>query len=111
MSNLNITADNHYTLKLVYKDADGFPIDLSGASAVFVLRRSMYSEVLIQRDADIEGVIGEININLVPDDTANILEDVNEETFIYGIQLTDANGIKRLIAQGKAVIQQNIVRV
>jgi len=111
MSNLNITADNHYTLKLVYKDVDGFPIDLSGATAVFVLRRSMYTDALINREAVINAAAGEIEINILPEDTADVLDQVNEETFIYGIQLTTADGTKRLITQGNAVIQQNVARV
>ena len=110
MSNLSITADNHYILKLVYKDGDGFPVDLSGASALFVLRRSMYSPILIERAADIKGSTGEISLTLVPEDTSGILDDVLEETFIYGVQLTQADGIKTMIVTGEAVINQNIIR-
>jgi len=110
MSRLTITADNHYILKLVYKDGDGFPVDLSGASAKFVLRRSMYSPVLIERGAVISGPEGEIKIALVPADTADVLDNVLEETFIYGVQLIQSDGIKTNIVDGEAVIQQNIVR-
>lgn len=110
MSRLTITADNHYILKLVYKDSDGFPVNLSGATAKFVLRRSMYSPVLITRDATINGASGEITVTVVPADTANILDNVLEETFIYGVQLTQADGTKTNIVDGEAVIQQNIVR-
>lgn len=110
MSNLSITADNHYILKLVYKDGDGFPIDLTGASAVFVLRRSMYSPVVIHKDAGINAEEGEIIFTILPEETADLLNDDIEETFIYGVQLTQVNGLKTNIAGGKAVIVQNVVR-
>lgn len=110
MARLNITADNHYTLKLVYKDAEGFPIDITGASAKFVLRRSMYSPIVVNRAADIVGNTGEISVTLVPADTASLLDDVIEEQFVYGVELTLADGTRRVILNGEAILEQNIAR-
>jgi len=110
MARLNITADNHYTLKLVYKDADGFPIDLTGASAKFVLRRSMYSPIVVNQEAVITGTTGEIAITLPPAATATLLDNVIEEQFVYGVELTQADDTRRVIVDGEAVVKQNITR-
>lgn len=111
MTRLTITADNDYTLNMVYKDHAGYAINLDGATAKFVMRRSMYSPVLINRDAVITGETGEISINLTPADTVDLLDNVIEEQFIFGVSLTKADGTKTTIASGEVFLQQNIARV
>jgi len=110
MTRLTITADNHYTLNMVYKDESGYAINLDGATAKFVMRRSMYSPVLINRSATITGEAGGITIELVPADTIDLLDNVIEEQFVYGISLVQADGTKTIIASGEVSLQQNIAR-
>ena len=110
MTRLTITADNHYTLNLVYKDESGYAINLDGATAKFVMRRSMYSPVLINRSAVITGGTGEISIELTPADTVGLLDNVIEEQFVFGVSLTQADGTKTVIASGEVSLQQNIAR-
>jgi len=110
MTTLTITADNHYTLNMVYKDEAGYVINLDGATAKFVMRRSMYSPVLINRIAVITGETGSILIELTPADTAELLDKVIEEQFVFGVSLTQADGTKTVITSGEVSLQQNIAR-
>ena len=110
MTTLTITAGNHFTFKMVYKDESGYAINLDGATAKFVMRRSMYAPVLINRSAVIIGGTGEINVALIPTDTVGLLDDVLEEQFVFGVSLTQLNGTKTIIVSGEVTLKQNIAR-
>ena len=110
MTRLTITADNHYTLNMLYKDAEGYAINIDGATARFVMRRSMYSPTLIDRSAVITGNTGGIDIALTPDDTRDILDNVVEEQFVFAVSLIQADETKTTIASGEVTLQQNIAR-
>ena len=110
MTRLTITADNHYTLNMLYKDAEGYAINIDGATARFVMRRSMYSPTLIDRSAVITGDTGGIDIALTPDDTRDILDNVVEEQFVFAVSLIQADETKTTIASGEVTLQQNIAR-
>lgn len=111
MKTLTITADNNYTLKLVYKDEAGWPIDITGATAEFVMRRSMYSPELIRKQASINGTEGKVVFELEPTDTGLLLDNTNEEKFIYAAQLEMADGKKVTLATGDVILKQNIARI
>ena len=110
MTRLTITADNHYTLNMLYKDAEGYAINIDDATARFVMRRSMYSPILIDRAAVITGDVGAIDITLTPDDTQNILDNVVEEQFVFAVSLIQSDETKTIIASGEVTLQQNIAR-
>ena len=110
MTRLTITADNHYTLNMLYKDAEGYAINIDGAAARFVMRRSMYSPILIDRSAVITGETGGVDITLTPDDTRNILDNVVEEQFVFAVSLIQSDETKTIIASGEVTLQQNIAR-
>tara|TARA_B110000211_G_scaffold188415_2_gene214295 strand:+ start:252 stop:653 length:402 start_codon:yes stop_codon:yes gene_type:complete len=110
MTRLTITADNHYTLNMLYKDAEGYAINIDDATARFVMRRSMYSPILIDRAAVITGDEGAIDITLTPDDTQNILDNVVEEQFVFAVSLIQSDETKTIIASGEVTLQQNIAR-
>lgn len=107
---LAITADNHFTLKLTYSDSDGQPINLTNATARFMLRRSMYSPTLIEKSLIIDAATSELTLVIPPEDTKDILDDVVAENFIYGIQLTLEDGTTTILLDGDAEITQSIVR-
>lgn len=110
MTRLTITADNHYTLNMIYKDEAGYVINLDDATARFVMRRSMYSPVLIDRAAVIAGNEGKVSIELTPSDTIDLLDNVIEEQFVFAVSLTQAEGTKTIMASGEVTLQQNIAR-
>lgn len=107
---ITITADNHYSLKLTYTDSEGQLIDLTNATARFVLRRSMYSPVLIDVPLQIDESTSTLAVNLIPDDTRGLLDNVVSEDFIFGVQLVLGDGTTSQLLTGKAEIQQAIVR-
>lgn len=110
MSNLYIKAGKNYTLKLVYKDCDGFIVDITGASARIMMRRSMASDALVDVSANIDGPAGEIVFEFEPSDTANVLGDSVEDKLLYDVSLTLNDGKEFIILEGVALIRQSITR-
>lgn len=110
MSNLYLKANKDNYIELTYKDCDGFVIDITGASARMMMRRSMYSDPIIDVTASIIGNTGSIIFDLSPSDTAGILDAYPEEKLIYDVELTLANGKKRVILEGVATLRESVTR-
>jgi hypothetical protein len=89
MSPLNkIYTHTDYPLVLIYKDAQGAVINLAGASAEFMISRTVYSTPVITVAATINGPEGKITFGITPTDTALVLDDKDSEKFICGAVLT-----------------------
>jgi hypothetical protein len=110
MSDLEIKAGKDYALKLIYKDSDGIVIDITGASARMMVRRSMYATVDITKTATIDGPLGEIVFDFVPADTTSLLSNINEENYVYDVELSLADTRKFIILTGELVIKQSVTR-
>lgn len=110
MANLYIKAGKNYTLKLVYKDCDGFVVNITGASAKLVMRKSMYSDLLVSVDAMIDGPTGEIVFEVEPSHTLNILGDNIEDKLLYEANLTLQNGKEICVLEGIALVRQSLDR-
>jgi hypothetical protein len=102
--------NSHYPLKLVYKDNDGVPIDLTGYSAELMVRKSIFSEPLITKQADIDGPNGTITFTIAPEDTNGILGDESEASFLLGAVLKDQSEQITPLLQTQIEIHENIVR-
>ena len=112
MTQLAIKAGKNSTVKLVYRDADGIIIDLTGATARLVARQGFYTDVLLEKAAVIDGANGEIKFNFIPSDTANILENEQEKRILKcDVELTKANGdIVDLFEECFLKVSQSIAR-
>lgn len=109
MVTLTIKAGKHYTLKLVYKDADGVIIPLTGASAVLTARKSIYSAVAFSKAAVIDEPNGIMTFTLVPADTVNLLTNTDREEYLFDVELT-FNSQQQVILDGEIVLKQPITR-
>lgn len=99
-----------YSLPILYKDSDGNPINITGATAKFELRRSLYSTPVVSVNATIVGSTGSITFKVTPTDTATLLGENDSEKFVCGAVLTLSNGDKVTLFQTTVEVVQNVVR-
>jgi hypothetical protein len=82
-----------YELKITYEDAAQAPIDITGATATLVIRRSAFAPILVTVAAVIKPLEGGIVFTVDPSETVTILDDDREtEKFLLGAALTLADG-------------------
>ncbi|WP_370242912.1 hypothetical protein [Marisediminitalea sp.] len=103
-----IYTDSTYPLHFVYKDRDGVPIDITGATATLVLRKNLHTPPEITKAATIDGPNGLIQFEIEPTDTAGILDEETSGKYLIGAVL-DHNGQKLTLLQTTVEVHQNIV--
>lgn len=91
---IEVKAGKDRDIVFVYNDAAGAPIDITGASAILTVRKSVMDAAIITVNAVITGASGTITFPLVPADTINILGSDNRETYWCDVELTLASGKK-----------------
>lgn len=96
-----------YTVK--YTDKEGTPVDLTGASALLVLRKNLDTAPIAANAGVINVVTGEVVLEVLPSDTADILGERDKATYLIGATLTLANGRIINLFQLPVVVKQNIV--
>mgnify|MGYP000927884825 CR=1 FL=1 len=111
MTTFTVKAGKTNLIKLVYKDAAGNIIDLTGASARLVARQDYYKDPVLTKAAVITGATGEILFKLDPVDTATILTDKTEDDFVVDVELTVVGGdVFDLFTDARMVIKQSAAR-
>lgn len=109
MKPLNIIAGTFHKLRLVYTDKDQVPINVTTATARFIIRKSMRNPIVVDIAGDTSKGNGLIEIPIPGSATEDLLkDDVVTENFIFGVLLTLQDGSVVSLLQGKAVVTQNI---
>lgn len=98
-----------YPLTLLYKDSADAAIDITGASAKLVLRRSAYTAPVLEKDAVITGPLGKIDFTINPSDTTDTLDERDSETFQVGAKLILSTGEEVTLLQTSVEMHRNIV--
>lgn len=111
MSQIKITAGDDYILRLIYKDSVGAVVDISGAVARMMVRKNYYADPIVDKLATIDGPAGKISFPFIPADTKNVLVDKVEETFLYDVELTEADTTKTTLLAGNLTVTQKVTRV
>lgn len=93
-----------FQLSLVYEDAEGVPIDLSGYSGVFTMRSvEQYPGTDIVKSSApglvLGGALGTINVLLTEAESEALLAD----TYRYSLKLTDGAGVTFPLLLGRVV--------
>jgi hypothetical protein len=95
----------------LYLKKSGNVLDLTGASARLVIRRSLFGPVLKGIDATVTGNEGKLVFPLVPADTDGWLTEQKEEDYVFGISLTDAAGkVTAPVPQGEILLLKNAAK-
>lgn len=110
--NIVIEQGSTWLAELTYTDAEGEPIDLTGAEACMQLRRAAYSEdVVIELDTDnnrivIEPLAGKLTLTLTADETATI------ETYngVYDLELKYAGGMVEKLLRGNFTLVPEVTK-
>lgn len=98
------------SLRLKVKST-GQPVDLTGATAKFQVRKRLDSSELDLDLSDTSGITlggaaGTIDIEVGPDVTADMDPDIGS----YGLRIVFAGGVARRLMEGKSTVVQSIVR-
>jgi len=101
-----IYTNTNYPLVITYRDTNSAPIDITGATAVFVVRRTLQSTPVINVAGTIDGANGKITFDVTPEDTAGVLSDSDSEKFICGCVL-DLTGEKIHLFQTTIYIERS----
>lgn len=103
--------NSDYSLTAYYKDSMGTAINITGASAKLVIRKTLEKAPIIQSTGIVEGANGKITFNIPPADNRNVLvdEEKDVEKFLIGAVLTLSDGKVITLFQSTIEIQQNIV--
>jgi hypothetical protein len=105
----NLYTNSHYPLELIYEDENGAPIDITGATATLVIRKTSTSPISITKEATITGLEGKVSFSITPDDTAGILTDRDSEKYLCGVVITFADGKILVLLQTSITIAENVV--
>ena len=92
MTAFTFYAGKTHNITLTYKDSAGAPINIIGSTARLSVRKSVYSPVIFEVTAVIDGAAGVMVFTFEPVDTADIITTKHEETFVFGIEFIPADG-------------------
>ena len=111
MAVISIYAGKSHYIKLVYKDGGGNIIDITGGTARLVVRKSVYSAILIDEAATVVGASGEMTFLVDPADTTSLLTSECDLVCVCGVELILASGKKVPFLEGSDfIIKQSVVR-
>ena len=110
MTDIAVTAGDDYELKLVYKDTDGFIIDITDAIARLMVRKSYYSPAIVTLTAWIVGPEGKIEFSFDKTDTSALLTNTSKECYIYDVGFIDKVGEKTTLLSGDFIVTQAVTR-
>jgi len=107
--NLEIFRGDSKNYKLILTDNSGNPIDLTGKTVIFTVKKSENDD---DSNAKIQKVItthtdpvnGKTEISLLPDDT-----ELEPDTYIFDIQLSD-NQFVHTVVTGRFIVKADITR-
>lgn len=105
----DILTSTTHTLKLTYTDDADAPIDITGASAKLVLKRSVHAAEVIAVDATIDALNGGIEFKIPATATADVLGEHDSEKFIVGAVLTLASAEKIPLFQTTVNVVASVV--
>lgn len=110
MSDITIVAGDDYNFKLVYKDAARVIIDLTGATARMMVRKSYYMTPKITKVATVDGPAGSVLFDFDPLDTEGLVTTGSQVDFIFDVELTGSSGDITTIQDGKFIVKQAVTR-
>lgn len=111
MADITIKQGTDYPFVLIYKDATKTPIDITGASARIMVRKTLYSTAIIDLLATIDGPNGKMTFNFIPSHTDSLLNNESEIRYIFDGILTLLDGTVVPLPEGKFIVKQRITRV
>jgi len=108
MTELSVYRGDDKTWNLNFTDANGDPIDLTGATVFFTIKVNKTdkdSDAIISKDqsSHVDAVNGQTTISLTDSDT-----DVRVGNYHYDIQLVDSLGIVTTIVVGAFKVKQEV---
>ena len=97
-----------YTIR--YKDSEGQPIDITGATADMEVKKSTYddSPVIPATNAVITGADGLIEFSFSPSETLTLLGTEQLARFVYDTQLTLDDGTVKTLTGGELNVHRGI---
>lgn len=110
--NIVIEQGSTWLAELTYTDAEGQPIDLTGADACMQLRRVAYSEdVVLELDVAngrivIDPLLGKLTLSISATDTATIESSAG----VYDLELKYAGGMVEKIMRGKYTVIPEVTK-
>lgn len=111
MADFEIKEGNDYNITLRYKDSLGVIVDITGASARMMIRKGVYSPVLLTKAAIINGPAGTMLFSLTAAETASTVEANKELTaYKYDVEFTSSTGKIITLVDGEVIFKKPITR-
>lgn len=96
--------DDDVVINTIVKDENGNPLDITGASLLFVLSRTRdVTPVLTQAAIINDPLVGDVSVILTDVQTINLIGD-----FIFQLQMTDSGGLKSTVSDGVMSVERKI---
>lgn len=112
-ANLCWIAGNDETIIIEWKDENGSAVVITGASAVFQMRRSVYDDYDLQLAGTIDGPNGKVTITATDVETAALLPVADQPgvlDFLWDLRLTLNDGTVKTIAGGTITVKEGITK-
>ncbi len=109
-TSLTMYCGDTVSLEITWLDADGNPVNLTGASLVWALGRTPAGPLLVEKTVG-QGIVitgastGEFRIDIEPADTTNL----KPGTYYHVCRAKEADGTVSTVLDGHIQIQQSLV--
>ncbi len=105
--NFTVDAGGTLTREFIYKTDEGTVIDISGYTASAQVRKSTFTELVINSSPEIDPETFVITMQWTPDQTRNL----RDSNYIYGLQISnESTGDVIVLTRGIVSVNQAIVR-
>lgn len=105
--NFTLDAGGTLTREFIYKTDEGTVIDISGYTASAQVRKSTFTELIINSIPQIDPETFVITMQWTPDQTRNL----RDSNYVYGLQISnESTGDVIVLTRGIVSVNQAIVR-
>ena len=109
--NFNVVQGDTFTIRVEYRDSSNQPIDLTGFSAVMVVRdkpggKVICAELNDQSGIEIDGPNGYLDITIPPAKTRKFTTPKAR----YQIQVINGQGVKTTVLSGYFAVSTTVIR-
>jgi hypothetical protein len=105
--NFNLDAGGTLTRQFIYKTDEGTAIDISGYTARAQVRKSTFTELIIDSIPEIDPETFVITMTWTPDQTRNL----RDSNYVYGLDISnESTGDVIVLTRGVVSVNQEIVR-
>jgi hypothetical protein len=91
-------------------DESNQPIPLAGVKILMQVKKKAKDETALQEFTDEDGLIVDLTANTATIDSENAPNDLLAGSYVYDVQWTLTNGIKRTAHEGPVTILQDVSR-